>query len=402
MDAQLDSAPCGFLTFTDEGIISSANTTLAEWLGYPVAELAGKRFESLLTIAGRIFYQTHFFPLLTLHGKADEIFLTLRCADGEDVPVLLNAKRKQGVDGFESHCILMPVYQRKEFEAELIAAKRAAQDALSTNERLQQLTTELEANKQELDDQLTRLSLLHADLARFSKLISHDLQEPARKILVFADIVERERSGGTRAANGMAIGRIRSAAAHMRDLVESLRQYVITDQPSSQPEPCDLSAIIESAKEKALAEGPAGDLIINAHPLPVIEGHCDQFSVLFYHLISNAIQSRKDDAPAEIMVAADSIQQNRYRNIKGKYHYTDFARITFSDRGKGFSPEHTDYIFHLFEKGRPEAPGAGFGLALCRKIVENHYGSITASSSPGEGTSFTILLPLKHPGVAAC
>ena len=118
MDVLLDEAPCGFLIFNDEGVITQANKTLEIWLGFTSGELIGNKLESLLSIAGRIFYQTHFFPLLKLHGKAEEIFLTLRSKALDDVPVLVNATRREHNNETLNHCVLLPVYQRKKYEEE--------------------------------------------------------------------------------------------------------------------------------------------------------------------------------------------------------------------------------------------------------------------------------------------
>src|ERR671920_1819044 len=94
VDELVDALPCGIVSFTDEGRILFANRTLATLLGYEPDDLPGRHVESLLTVAGRIFYQTHFFPLLRLHGKAEEVFLSLRAKSGAEVPVLANAKRR--------------------------------------------------------------------------------------------------------------------------------------------------------------------------------------------------------------------------------------------------------------------------------------------------------------------
>ncbi|MBD0325153.1 MAG: PAS domain-containing protein, partial [Pyrinomonadaceae bacterium] len=94
MDDLLNTAPCGFLSFSDDGVILIVNSTLLESLGYALRELQGKNFESFLPVASRIFYQTHFFPLLKLHGKAEEIYLSLRANSGAEVPVLVNAVRR--------------------------------------------------------------------------------------------------------------------------------------------------------------------------------------------------------------------------------------------------------------------------------------------------------------------
>src|SRR6185312_14008599 len=95
LDPLLDSAPCGFVSFLDDGRVRVANRTLLEMLGYTLDEVLDKHIESILAVGSRIFYQTHFFPLLRLHGRADEIFLLLRGKSGEDVAVLANAVRRE-------------------------------------------------------------------------------------------------------------------------------------------------------------------------------------------------------------------------------------------------------------------------------------------------------------------
>lgn len=121
----IDDAPCGFIIFNDEGVISYANATIATMLDYTKTALGERKFGSLLTIAGKIFYQTHFFPLISLHDRADEIFLTLVSSSGTEVPVLANAKRKNVQGACEIHCVLIPVHNRKKYEEELINAKRS-------------------------------------------------------------------------------------------------------------------------------------------------------------------------------------------------------------------------------------------------------------------------------------
>jgi anti-anti-sigma regulatory factor len=129
MDELLNRAPCGFLSLADDGRVLAANATLLAWLGYDLGELDGQHFEKLLPPGGRIFYQTHFFPLLKLHGRAEEVYLSLRARDGGDVPVLANAARRERGDEAVNDCVFVPMLQRRRFEDELLAAKREAEEA---------------------------------------------------------------------------------------------------------------------------------------------------------------------------------------------------------------------------------------------------------------------------------
>jgi anti-anti-sigma regulatory factor len=130
MDKLLNTAPCGFLAFADDGAILTVNATLLGWLGRGREDLVGRHVETILPPGGRIFYQTHFFPLLKLHGRAEEIYLSLRRADGgDDIPVLVNAARGERDGVHVNDCVFVPMRQRRRFEDEILAAKREAEAA---------------------------------------------------------------------------------------------------------------------------------------------------------------------------------------------------------------------------------------------------------------------------------
>ena len=113
VDPLLDTAPCGFVSFADDGRVLAANATLLEMLGFAPDEVVGQHIEKILTVGARIFYQTHFFPLLRLHGKADEIFFLLRAKTGDDVAAIANAVRRERDSGWVTDCAMLRVRERQ-------------------------------------------------------------------------------------------------------------------------------------------------------------------------------------------------------------------------------------------------------------------------------------------------
>ena len=130
MDPRLETAPCGFLSVDDDGRILEANTTLAEMLSMKSGELHNRHVDSIFSSPSRIFYQTHVFPTLKLQGRVMEVYVTLRDADGDDVPVMFNAARKPRDERFVSDWVLMPMRQRDEYENLILEARRTAEAAM--------------------------------------------------------------------------------------------------------------------------------------------------------------------------------------------------------------------------------------------------------------------------------
>src|SRR6188768_1678061 len=129
MEELLARAPCGFLSFADDGRILLLNSTLLEMLSFENEELAGRLIDVILPPGSRVFYQTHFFPLLRLHGRADEIYLSLRGKDGREIPILANAVRHEWDGMAVNDCVFMRMSQRSRFEDEILAARKEAERA---------------------------------------------------------------------------------------------------------------------------------------------------------------------------------------------------------------------------------------------------------------------------------
>src|SRR3712207_6925004 len=112
MELSLDNAPCGVLIFTDDGHVASVNATLCRLLGYEREELVGAHLQAILSPGARVFYQTHFFPLLKLQGEVEEVYMALRAKGGEEVPFLVNARRQERAGRVENDCVLVRMRQR--------------------------------------------------------------------------------------------------------------------------------------------------------------------------------------------------------------------------------------------------------------------------------------------------
>jgi phosphoserine phosphatase RsbU/P len=393
MSVAFDVLPCGYVSFTDDGVVKECNLTLSSWLGYLKEELERKSIERIFTLATRIFYNTHFFPLIKLHSQANEIFLSLRDKNNRDIPVLANAKRILEESGYIIHCVFIRVEARKQFEQELLEAKRQAENALTENKQLVELTKSLEAQSLEIEKHYRHQIRMNEDLVQFNKIISHDLQEPIRKIQVFIDLIANDADTTLSARSKTLSGKINTAALRLKMLTNNLEEYIRVDNEKDYVN-VDLNATIELAKLHAANTRKFMDFDIEIEKMPAVEGYERQLETLFFHLIDNAIQFRDPSRKLVIKISHILVAENIFRVSKEQYKYTDHIRIIFQDNGIGFSEEYANYVFMLLNKIHTST-GLGIGLPLVKKIVQNHSGHIRVNSMPEKGTRFEIEFPLK-------
>lgn len=385
--------PCGVFTFFDDGAIHFISDPLLHKLGYTLDELTGKSVESIFTLSTRIFYQTHFYPLLKLHGHAEEIFITLLSKNKEQVPVLVNAVKKDA-DGVNLHvCASFSVEQRQKYEQEILSAKRVAEDAIKKNDALQKVEAELQAERELLDQQITRLKYRNEELSQLSNLFTHDLQEPVRKVSVFSDVIMNEKNMLNSAHATSLFEIVFRSSQRMRKLLRGMQEYLTLSVENVQKTSVDLSEII-SQQVQILQQSCCNiNLMLEVKQLPIVPGNSKQLTILFKELLSNCFQFRRGD-DLTIKISYDEISENIFNNIEGKYKYGAFAKIEIEDNGIGFNSETSEHIFKILKKVSLTTEGLGMGLALCKKIVENHGGRISAWGKEGAGAKFAVTLPL--------
>lgn len=230
----------------------------------------------------------------------------------------------------------------------------------------------------ELTELNHRLQESNQELEQFAYIASHDLQEPLRKIQVFSEMVEEKLSNSTPEVKGY-FERIRDAAARMSRLIRDVLAYSRVSAGSPQLDRIDLNDVLRDvlvALEWPIAEKGAR---IEADDLPPVRGIQPQVRQLFQNIISNALKFTREDPL--IRITAERLP--------------GFIRLRFADNGIGFEQEYAGKIFKIFQRlnRQEDYLGSGIGLAICKKIVDNHGGTITAEGRPNEGATFTVTLP---------
>lgn len=249
--------------------------------------------------------------------------------------------------------------------------------------------------KKKSDDRLKAyaedIALRNKQLEEFAYIASHDLQEPLRKIQTFADIL-RMKIDDKQAVAANA-DKIAGAAQRMSLLIKDVLKYSQLSATDILMEPVDLNEVISEVLGDFELLIQEKGVRLSVAPLPVVKGIPIQLRQLFANLVSNAIKfSDKTEPTIGVTaqhVSGSALADTGVADMRGHY-----VKIAFSDNGIGFSQDYAEHVFKLFKRLNNFSNGTGIGLALCRKIVDNHHGHIHAESQPGAGATFYIYLPI--------
>jgi signal transduction histidine kinase len=251
-------------------------------------------------------------------------------------------------------------------------------------------TVELENANGKLEVVNEKLVRSNSDLEQFAYVASHDLQEPLRKIQIFTEMAEKSVKNEDA---GTYFEKIHASARRMTELIKSVLNYSRLSKTGEQFEEVDLNLIVENTKtdfELLITEKKA---MIHNDTLPVIQGIPLQLNQLFFNLFSNSLKFSATDPVITIssrILSDKEVKEHEFLHAKVRY-----VEILFKDNGIGFEQQYADQIFTIFQRlhDKKSYEGTGIGLALCKKIVENHHGFITAKSELGKGAFFYIYLP---------
>lgn len=356
MDEQLDSAPCGYVTFADDGRIIAANQTLARLLDYEVGELLGRQLELILGVGGKIFYHTHFFPILKLQGEVEEVYLSLRTREGTDVPVLANAIRRKREERFVSECVFMRMLQRSKYEDELIEARKIAESASETR-------------------------------AKFLSMMSHELRTPLQAISGYSELLA---SGASGPLSPEQLGDVRSIKAASEELVRLLNDILDFARLEAGHAEMPLSVVnVHTALQRAelllapkFHEAGIAYSRVACDAEVAVRAHPDRLQQILLNLMTNAIKF----TPRGGLVSVEcDIEQKT-------------GAIRVRDTGSGIPSDQLERIFEPFvqvDRHRVVARerGVGLGLSISRELARAMGGNLTVESVINEGSVFTITLP---------
>jgi len=249
--------------------------------------------------------------------------------------------------------------------------------------------TERKRVEETLSQKAAELARSNAELEQFAFVASHDLQEPLRKIQAFGDRLRGKCEGLLPPEAQDYLGRMHSASARMRTLINDLLTFSRAIRSSEPFVPVDLSSVTREVLSDLEVRIEKTGATLEVGALPTVEADPMQMRQLLLNLIGNALKFQPPGGKPVVKIAARVVTA-----ASGK----DLCELTVQDNGIGFDEKYIDRIFAVFQRlhGRTEFEGTGVGLAVCRRIIDRHAGTIVARSQPGEGATFIVTLPVKQ------
>ncbi len=296
----------------------------------------------------------------------------------------------------EENLILLVI---KDITEQVIATNKIQADqqlhSQELEEKVQQRTLELSEANALLQERNKELGKMNKELESFTYVSSHDLQEPLRKIQTFTTYILDKEHAVLSVKGKDYFNRIQSAADRMRQLIEDLLAFSKINLDERKFENTDLNTIVQEVKNELKEVIEEKHAIVETTELGKANIIPFQFRQLMYNLVSNALKFSKPETSPHIVIVSRNIIWNK-ENLLNLLPGKEYCHITLADNGIGFEPHFSEQIFEVFQKlhDQEEYSGTGIGLAIVKKIVENHNGVITATSELGKGATFDIYIPV--------
>ncbi|MBX8484365.1 PAS domain-containing sensor histidine kinase [Pseudomonas cichorii] len=372
-----EGAPCGLLLTRENGTIERVNQTFCGWLGVEREALLGRRFQDLLNMAGKIFHQTHWAPLLHARGSVAEVKLELIHAYGRSIPMMLNGIRREHDGVFFNELALFIAEERNKYERELLAAQKLSEELL-----LQQMSIQTE-----LTSARNRLRLAHVEAeirAIFAEqmvsIFSHDLRNPLAAIKMASGLLERS---ALEPRQERMLGHINHATDRAQRMIVDLLDFTdarVGRGISVTPQAIDLHAVTERSVEELRQSFPGHVITHRREGDGPCHADADRLGQVIGNLVANAINYGSADGEIVVTSALEP----------------HLMRLSVHNFGEPIPPEQIESLFEPAVRSASdtdESRSVGLGLFIVREIVRAHLGDVIVLSSPEHGTTFTASIP---------
>ncbi|HEX2198034.1 MAG TPA: ATP-binding protein [Burkholderiales bacterium] len=356
-----EHAPAGYVSALPDGTLVKVNATFLAWTGFSGEQLVRRgRLQELLSVPGRIYYETHLAPLLAMQGTLNEIALDIRCADGRLLPVMLNAAQKRMPDGKPvlTRYTVFNATERRRYERQLLQARRQAEAAVQAK-------------------------------AELLAMLSHDIRTPLGSIMAVAQLLQRSALAPEQEA---AVRILRSSSSAMLTLVDQIleRSRAEADTVGQRQRAFDLRALVHevTANLAPLAQHKGITLRCSIDPrMPAaVIGDATMLSQVLGNLLGNALKFT-EAGYIEIELA---VLELRAGEVK--------VRMRVSDTGIGIAEHDIPRIFEQYGQAHAGITarygGSGLGLAISRKLLQSHGSELQVRSTLGRGSEFWFDLAL--------
>jgi PAS domain S-box-containing protein len=357
-----ENAPCGYVSSLPDGTIVRVNATFLGWTGYAGKDLLGTtRLQELLAPGGRIYWETHYAPLLRMQGRVGEIASEIVCADGRRLPVLLSSVLRNDEAGrpLLMRTMVFDATQRKEYERELLRARAAAEAA---------------------------------DRAKsdFISMISHEIRTPLNAIVGVAHLLGMTELSE---AQQKYVRTLRSSSDNLLALINDILDFskIAAGKVKVEERAFDLRQLVHGLivgmQVRTDQKGIALDLAFDPSVPETLAGDPVKIGQVLTNLLGNAV---KFTARGSVALSVQVVRREAE---------TVVLRFAVSDTGIGIPADRLPHIFEDFTQASYDISmkygGSGLGLAICRKLVEMHGGQITVQSEVGRGSTFSFEITLR-------
>jgi len=359
--AIVESSDDAIIGETLDGIVTSCNQGAERIYGYTASEMIGTPVD-----------------LLVPPDRVDEIPGILnRIRDGERIEHYETKRRRRDGTVIDISLTVSPI---KDEGGRIVGASTIGRD-VTLAKRAEEALRMVDELRQRTDE----LARSNSELQRFAYVASHDLQEPARTVATFCELLSNRYKAQLDDKAREWIGYAVAGARRMQGLVAGLLEYSGLQGPTRSLAPTDCAGVVAEAIANLRISIDEVRAEVSHDPLPVVTADASQLAHLFQNLIANAIKFRGNQPP-RVHVSAE--------------RHGDEWTFSVRDNGIGIEPRHCQQIFDVFKRLHPEGqyPGTGIGLAICKRVVEQHSGRIWVESEPGRGSVFYFSLPIQTGG----